>query len=100
MYPMMTLSSFVRELYRSTSPSKVISWETLYLVFKDRFLSEPYPYLDASDSSQLPPDDSLSPQGNGDFTLSHARCQVRPASLLLATLRCRRRAVSADETPA
>jgi len=79
MYPMMTLSSFVRELYRSTSPSKVISWDTLYLVFKDRFLSEPNPYLDASDSSQLPPDDSLSPQGNGDFTLSHARCQVRPA---------------------
>jgi hypothetical protein len=38
MYPMMTLSSFVRELYRSASPSKVISWDTLYLVFKDRFL--------------------------------------------------------------
>jgi len=34
---MMTLSSFVRELYRSTSLSKVISWDTLYLVFKDRF---------------------------------------------------------------
>ena len=37
--PMMTLSSFEsRELYRSASPSKVISWDTLYLVFKDRFL--------------------------------------------------------------
>ena len=33
----MTLSSFVRELYRSASLSKVISWDTLYLVFKDRY---------------------------------------------------------------
>src|SRR5215204_632465 len=39
MYPIMTLSSFVRELYRSTSLSKVISWDTLYLVFKDRFFN-------------------------------------------------------------
>jgi hypothetical protein len=39
MYPMMTLSSFVRELYRSASLSKVISWDTLYLVFKDRFFN-------------------------------------------------------------
>jgi hypothetical protein len=38
MYPMMTLASFEAELYRSASPSKVISWDTLYLVFKDRFL--------------------------------------------------------------
>jgi hypothetical protein len=37
MYPMMTLASFEAELYRSASPSKVISWDTLYLVFKDRF---------------------------------------------------------------
>src|SRR5687768_520653 len=38
MYPIMTLSSFEAELYRSASLSKVISWDTLYLVFKDRFL--------------------------------------------------------------
>jgi hypothetical protein len=37
MYPIMTLSSFEAELYRSASLSKVISWDTLYLVFKDRF---------------------------------------------------------------
>jgi hypothetical protein len=39
MYPIMTLSSFEAELYRSASLSKVISWDTLYLVFKDRFLN-------------------------------------------------------------
>ena len=39
MYPMMTLSSFVRRaLSRARQPSKVISWDTLYLVFKDRSL--------------------------------------------------------------
>jgi hypothetical protein len=53
----MTLSSFVRELYRSASLSKVISWDTLYLVFKDRFLLQPKPELDARASFWLPSGD-------------------------------------------
>ena len=75
MYPIMTLSSFAAELYRSASLSKVISWDTLYLVFKDRFLLQPKPDLDAQDSFWLPLADDLSSQGNGDFTVSHEPCQ-------------------------
>ena len=38
MYPMMTLSSFEAELYRSASALKVhLLGHALYLVFKDRF---------------------------------------------------------------
>jgi len=49
-------------------PSKVISWDTLYLVFKDRFhFNFPNPDLDAPDSFRLPLADELSSQGNGDF---------------------------------
>src|SRR5918997_3560585 len=76
MYPIMTLSSFEAELYRSASLSKVISWDTLYLVFKDRFLLQPKPDLDAQDSFWLPSGDVLSSQGNGDFTVSHKPCQA------------------------
>jgi hypothetical protein len=78
MYPIMTLSSFEAELYRSASLSKVISWDTLYLVFKDRFLLQPNPDLDAPDSFQLPSGDVLPSQGNGDFTSSHEPCQASP----------------------
>ena len=84
MYPIMTLSSFVRELYRSASLSKVISWDTLYLVFKDRFLLQPKPDLDAQDSFWLPLGDVLSSQGNGDFTASHEPCQASPATFSVA----------------
>jgi hypothetical protein len=84
MYPMMTLSSFEAELYRSASLSKVISWDTLYLVFKDRFLLQPKPDLDVQDSFQLPSGDVLSSQGNGDFTVSHQPCQASPATFSIA----------------
>jgi hypothetical protein len=87
----MTLSSFVRELYRSASLSKVISWDTLYLVFKDRFLLQPNPDLDAPDSFQLPSGDVLSSQGNGDFNSSHSLCQARQSLMRLATSSCLRR---------
>src|SRR5829696_10073327 len=91
MYPIMTLSSFAAELYRSALLSKVISWDTLYLVFKDRFLLQPKPDLDAQDSFQLPSGDVLSSQGNGDFTSSHSPCQARQSLMRLATFSCLRR---------
>src|SRR5215218_10049902 len=85
MYPIMTLSSFEAELYRSASLSKVISWDTLYLVFKDRFLLlQPKPDLDAQDSFRLPSDDALSSQGNGDFTVRPQPCQASPATFSIA----------------
>src|ERR1044072_4657350 len=84
MYPIMTLSSFEAELYRSASLSKVISWDTLYLVFKDRFLVQPKPDLDVQDSAQLPSVDFLSSQGTGDFTSSHEPCQASPAAFSIA----------------
>jgi hypothetical protein len=38
MYPMMTLYEFCAPGFIARrQPSKVISWDTLYLVFKDRF---------------------------------------------------------------
>jgi hypothetical protein len=80
----MTLSSFEAELYRSASLSKVISWDTLYLVFKDRFLLQPKPDLDAQDSFRLPSVDALSSQGNGDFTVSHEPCQASLATFSIA----------------
>jgi|1185.fasta_scaffold1250690_1 hypothetical protein len=87
----MTLSSFEAELYRSASLSKVISWDTLYLVFKDRFLLQPKPDLDAQDSFRLPSADVLSSQGNGDFTVSHEPCQASLATFSIALqLRLRR----------
>jgi hypothetical protein len=81
----MTLSSFEAELYRSASLSKVISWDTLYLVFKDRFLLQPKPNLDAQASFQLPSGDVLSSQGNGDFTVSRRPCQASLATFSVAT---------------
>jgi hypothetical protein len=80
----MTLSSFEAELYRSASLSKVISWDTLYLVFKDRFLLQPKPDLDFQDSFWLPSVDVLSSQGNGDFTVSHEPCQASFATFSVA----------------
>src|SRR5215204_5143107 len=76
MYPIMTLSSFEQSFIAPLSLSKVISWDTLYLVFKDRFLLQPKPDLDAQDSFQLPSVDVLSSQGNGDFTSSDEPCQA------------------------
>lgn len=91
----MTLSSFEAELYRSASLSKVISWDTLYLVFKDRFLLQPKPDLDAQDSFWLPSGDDLSSQGNGDFTVTHEPCQASFATFLIAfQLRLQRRHLS------
>jgi hypothetical protein len=82
----MTLSSFEAELYRSASLSKVISWDTLYLVFKDRFLLQTNPDSDASDSLELPLVDVLSSQGNGDFTSSRKPCQASPATFSVAAV--------------
>src|SRR5215211_3465171 len=84
MYPIMTLSSFAAELYRSASLSKVISWDTLYLVFKDRFLLQPKPDLDVQDSFWLPSVDVLSSQGNGDFTVTQEPCQASFATFSIA----------------
>jgi len=77
MYPMMTLASFEAELYRSAFALKGHLLGHALSSFQRSLSLQTNPYLDVSDSSQLPSDDSLSPQGNGDFTLSHVRCQVR-----------------------
>ena len=91
MYPIMTLSSFEAELYRSASLSKVISWDTLYLVFFVRFLLLSLFVFVVLVSFWLFSADDLSSQGNGDFNSSPPLCQARQSLMRLATFSCLRR---------
>src|SRR5215207_4605073 len=90
MYPIMTLSSFVRELYRSASALKGHFLGHALSSFQ-RSLPLPNPDLDALDSFRLPSVDDLSSQGNGDFNSSHPLCQARQSLTRPATFRCPRR---------
>ncbi|HWS55038.1 MAG TPA: hypothetical protein VN228_12955 [Pyrinomonadaceae bacterium] len=66
--PMMTLLEFCAPGFIAPRrSSKVIHWDTLYLVFKDRLISA-NPDLDASGFVWLPSGKPFSPQGNRDFT--------------------------------
>ena len=91
MYPMMTRLSFST---RALSLSVALKGHLLghALSSFQRSLSlQPNPDLDAPDSFQLPSADSLSSQGNGDFTSSHSLCQARQSLMRPATYRCLRR---------
>src|ERR1043165_6909320 len=85
MYPIMTLSSFEGELYRSAFALKGHRLGNALSSFQRSLFLQPNPYLDASDSFQLPSADVLSSQGNGDFTLSHEPCQASLATFSVAT---------------
>src|ERR1044071_3119629 len=85
MYPMMTLASFEAELYRSAFALKGHLLGHALSSFQRSLLLQPNPYLDASDSFQLPSADVLSSQGNGDFTSSHEPCQASPATFSAAS---------------
>ena len=77
MYPMMTLSSFEAELYRSAFALKGHLLGHALSSFQRSLLLQTNPDLDAPDSFRLPSADVLSSQGNGDFNLSHSLCQAR-----------------------
>ena len=91
MYPIMTLSSFEAELYRSAVALKGHLLGHALSSFQRSLSLQPNPDLDAPDSSQLPSGDVLSSQGNGDFTSSHSPCQARQSLMRLATFSCLRR---------